>query len=224
MLVPRLIESINRRWPGIPFTIKEAVSARLEEQLISNKIDIAILQDPPALDAISAEPVLCESLGLVVSPRSGLTQLQGPIQLRQLAELPLVLPDPMHWIRRKVESAGFQRGIRLQAVLQADSVALATEAVRKGIGCAVLPYMTVHHEVLRGAFSFIPIVKPNLVVVHAVAWNHGQHASHAERFRGRNARRHGRPRYRTAMDRCQVDPRHRTTHGGRMSELPPNTM
>jgi LysR family transcriptional regulator, nitrogen assimilation regulatory protein len=182
IIISSLMERSAARRPGPSFAVVEAVSAKLEELLLSRRLDMAVLQDPPALESIRTEPILSDPLGLVVSARSALAQLTGPVHLRQLAELPLLLPDPMHSVHRKLESAGFQRGIRLKTLMHVDSPSVAKEMVRKDLGYAVLPSIAMQDELARGEMVFIPIDKPNLSVVHAFAYRDDATASHVMEF------------------------------------------
>jgi LysR family nitrogen assimilation transcriptional regulator len=169
LLVPRLLEECQERWPHVTLVIREGVSASLEEWLLDRRVDIAVLQDPPVLDELTIEPVVTERLGLVSGMRT--IRLEGTEQVwvRQLAELKLILPHPRHWIRRLVDSAAFRRGIVLDRVEQVDGIALIKEMVRGGSCHTVLPFAAVHHEVARETLTFLPIDHAPLVTIHAVA-------------------------------------------------------
>lgn len=170
LLVPPLIEQCEARWSGLTLSIREADSASLEEWVMAGRVDVAILQDPPALDGLQIEPVLSERIGLVVGLRSPLADGTGPVRSRDLVGVPLILPDPRHWVRRRVENAWFRRGLALDRVQQVDSVALTKEMVRNGLGCTVLPQVAVQEEIARGSLVFRPIDQMPLFAVHAIAW------------------------------------------------------
>jgi LysR family nitrogen assimilation transcriptional regulator len=169
LLVPRLLEACEARVPHIKVTLEVGVSASLEEWILDRRVDIAVLQDPPALDELDLEPIMTERLGLVSDVRD--TSLDGTemIRFRHLAGLKLVLPHPRHWMRRLIEDAAFRRGIVLREVLQADDVSLIKEMVRHGLGHAILPYSAVRAEAARGSLSYRPIEQEPLATVHAIA-------------------------------------------------------
>jgi LysR family transcriptional regulator, nitrogen assimilation regulatory protein len=169
LLVPRLLEACRQRWPHVTLAIREGTSASLEEWVLDRRVDIALLQDPPALEDLTIEPVVTERLGLVSGVRT--IRLEGidSVRVRQLGELQLILPHPRHWIRRLVDSAAFRRGVVLHQVQQVDGVALTKEMVRDGAGHTVLPFVAVHDEVARGTLSFLPIDHDPLLTVHAIA-------------------------------------------------------
>jgi LysR family nitrogen assimilation transcriptional regulator len=168
ILVPRLLETCEARLPGVHLAIQSGVSASLEEWILDRRVDIAVLQDPPALDEIDAEPVLTERLGLVSGARD--TSLDGTnfVRFRQLAGMKLILQPPRHWIRRMVEAAAFRRGVRLRDITQADDASLIKEMVRYGRGHAILPFSVVRDESARGSLSFRPIEHESLLAVHAI--------------------------------------------------------
>ena len=153
--------------------IREGTSASLEEWVLDRRVDIAVLQDPPALDELMIEPVVTERLGLVSGVRTIRLEGTDSVRVRQLGELKLILPHPRHWIRRLVDSAAFRRGIVLDQVQQVDGVALTKEMVRDGAGHTVLPFVAVRDEVARGTLSFLPIDHDPLLTVHAIASRSG---------------------------------------------------
>jgi LysR family transcriptional regulator, nitrogen assimilation regulatory protein len=173
LLAPQLLEECHERWPHLTLAIQEGVSASLEEWVLDRRVDVAVLQDPPALDELTIEPVVSERLGLVSGMRTIRLEGTDSVWVRQLAELKLILPHPRHWIRRSVETAAFRRGIVLNQVEQVNGVALIKEMVRDGSRHTVLPFAAVRDEVARGTLSFLPIDHAPLLTVHAIASRSG---------------------------------------------------
>jgi LysR family nitrogen assimilation transcriptional regulator len=173
LLVPRLLEECRSRWPNVTLAVREGTSASLEEWVLDRRVDLAVLQDPPALDELDVDPVVTERLGLVSGVRTIRLDGTGAVRVRQLGELELILPHPRHWIRRLVDTAAFRRGIVLNKVQQVDGVALTKEMVRDGVGHTVLPYVAVRDEVARGTLSFLPIDHDPLLTIHAIACRSG---------------------------------------------------
>jgi LysR family transcriptional regulator, nitrogen assimilation regulatory protein len=169
LLVPRLLEACRERWPHVTLAIREGTSASLEEWVLDRRVDVAVLQDPPALDDLLIEPVVTERLGLVSGVRTIRLEGTESIRVRQLGSLQLILPHPRHWIRRLVDTAAFRRGIVLNRVQQVDGVALIKEMVRDGAGHTILPFVAVRDEVARGTLAFLPIDHDPLLTVHAIA-------------------------------------------------------
>jgi LysR family transcriptional regulator, nitrogen assimilation regulatory protein len=169
-LVPPLIAAFHEKCPHVTLDVREAASGLLEAWLLNGRVDIALVQDPPELDELRFEPLLSENLGLVAAPRSRLADSDAPVRLRELADHKLILPRAQHWIARRLASAAFQRGVRIEPAFQVDSLALIKEMVRSLLGCTVLPCMAVRDELARGTLVFRPIEQPTLCATHAIGF------------------------------------------------------
>jgi LysR family nitrogen assimilation transcriptional regulator len=169
LVVAPLLAQMRSRWPGATLDLQDNSGSGVETRLLDRQVDLAVLQDPPELDELRVAPLLTERLGLVMSPAHPLAVRDLPLRLRDLADATLILPGPRHWVRRLLARAAFQRGLRLDAALQADSVAMTKDMVRNGLGCTILPGIAVRDEIARGALVFRPIAQPALLVTHAIA-------------------------------------------------------
>ncbi len=170
-LIAPLAQEFRARWPHVTLDIREGSGADLEEWLLHRRVDVAVLQDAPSHAELDITPILTESLGLVVSVRSPLADESRPLRLRELAGESLILPARQHWIRRRVEAAEHQYGVRLSPVLQVNSVPLSKTMVRNGLGCTILPYAAVQEEVSRGALVFRAIGYPPLFSTRSIAFH-----------------------------------------------------
>lgn len=170
-LLAPLATAFRARWPHVTLDVREGSSADMEQWLLHRHVDLAILPDAGSLPDIEITPVLTESLGLVAPVHSSLADSTRPLPLRELAGDSLILPGPQHWIRRRLEFAAQQSGVRLSPVLQVDSAALTKVMVRGGLGCTILPRSCVQDEVERGALAFRPIGQPPLSCTRAIAFH-----------------------------------------------------
>lgn len=171
LLAAPLMEQALRRWPGVTLDLQES-SSGIESRLLGGLVDIAVMADPPDLDGLRIEPLLTESLGLVAAPGAALAASSLPLRLRELGGVKLILPNPRHWLRRTLTRTAFQRGVRLDAVIQVDSVAMAKEMVRNGMGCTILPAVAVREEIARGSLVLRPLTQPVVSVTQAMVLRH----------------------------------------------------
>ncbi len=170
LLAAPLVRAFRARWPDVPLDIREGSGSELEEWVLHRRVDIAVVQDPPVLPELEVSPILTESLGLVAPVHSRTAEDAGPLRLRDLIGESLILAGPQHWIRRRLDSAAQQYGIRLVPAMQVSSVASTKVMVRNGIGCTILPLTAVQDEVTRGALAFRPISHPPLTSTCALAF------------------------------------------------------
>jgi LysR family transcriptional regulator, nitrogen assimilation regulatory protein len=170
LLAAPLARQFRARWPDVALDIREGNGSELEEWVLHHRVDITVIPDPPALPGLEVVPILTETLGLVAPVHFPMAKDQGSPRLRDLVAEPLILPGRQHWIRRRVDSAAQQHGIRLDPVLQVNSVASTKSMVRNGLGCTILPLSAVQDEVTRGALAFRPISHPSLSSVCGLAF------------------------------------------------------
>ena len=176
-LVPHLLRICGERWPGLTLTVREGSSAVLEEWVLERRVDMALLQDPPTLPELDVESVASERLGLVTGVRAAGDGGREPVGIRSLIDRQMILPGQRHWIRRLVEAAAFRRGVALDRVRQVDGVLLTKEMVRNGLGATVLPFAAVQDDVARGALTYRPFERDDLLTVHAICCHGGAEAS-----------------------------------------------
>jgi LysR family nitrogen assimilation transcriptional regulator len=164
LLVPPFVERFQKAWPHTTLHMREGVSSSLQEWLVERRIDIAILHNPPHLEALEILPLLNERMFVIGPPESYIKDNRHPATfgIRHLGDLPLILPNMAHANRRLVEHAALEHGLRLRIKIEADSVAFAKALVEKGLGYTILTYAAVEEELERGKLTAYPIVRPTL--------------------------------------------------------------
>lgn len=177
-IVTRIVAQFRTHWPKVKLSIHEEPSSVLEERLIDQALDIAVIQDPPSLDALLIEPISTDPIGLIASVSTPIGNDHSPLRLHDLVRLPIILPQVKDNIRRRLEKACFQHGLRLSPLLETDSPQLMLAMVRGGHAFAVLPRLMVQEEIGRGSLVFRNIVQkmggpvqPVMNTIHAVATN-----------------------------------------------------
>lgn len=164
LLIPPFVEQFQKAWPKVALHMREGVTSSLQEWLLEKRIDIAILHNPPHLEALNISPILTERM-LVVGPPVHQTKTRKPpatFRIRDLADLPLILPSMAHNNRRLVEQAALEHGVRLRIKTEVDSVSFAKAMVEQGLGYTILTYAAVQDELARKQLSAYPIVRPTL--------------------------------------------------------------
>ncbi len=160
MLTVPLTRTFRARLPEATLSISEGLSSSMQEALINGRLDIALLYNAAASPDIDTIPLLEEDLFLVQPRRKGAES--GPIALRELAEVPLVIPCRNNAMRVLVEAELAAQGCRPQIALEIDSIPAILDLVADGAGSAVLSKNAVTSLGKPGAFVTRPIVEPNL--------------------------------------------------------------
>lgn len=158
---PRILRRLQQDVPNLRLRIAESDSARLAADLARGLVDIALLVGIFPAEKVFHSEVMSERLHLVSRPGSPVTKQKG-VTFTELAELPLILPGTHAGLRTKLAKVELISGANLDVALEIDSSDLAKEAVRAGLGYAILPAVAFKREEARGELVGIPIVEPEI--------------------------------------------------------------
>jgi DNA-binding transcriptional LysR family regulator len=161
ILGARLVRRLQADLPNLSLKVVEADSASLAADLARGLVDIAVLVAIVPAEKIFHFEVVREPL-LLVSPAGSPVAARDSVAFGDLRGLPLILPGMQAGLRTRLEKACLSTDIELNVVLEIDSVELTRQAVRQGLGHAVLPPAAIRAEAgLVGA----AIVDPRLDLV-----------------------------------------------------------
>jgi LysR family nitrogen assimilation transcriptional regulator len=164
MLTVPLTRAFRQQMPDATISISEGLSVAMQDSLVNGRLDIAVLYNAQSSAEIETLPLQDEDLLLVQmrTPGPSAEPTPGPIALREVARLPLVIPSRPNAIRMQVESEMANIGCRPNIALEIDGVSAILDLVEDGAGCAVLSRNAVANSVRPSAFSVRAIHEPVL--------------------------------------------------------------
>lgn len=171
LIIPPVVGEFRKRFPHVSLHIREGISSLLQEWVPERRVDVAVLYNPPPLESIDVSPLLHERMALVGPPLAGQGRPRAPLKecrIRDLGDLPLIMPSMPHNNRRVLEQAAIQHGVQVRIVLEVDSVALTKAMVKRGYGYTILTYSSVHDEVMRGELQARFIERPPLIATLSI--------------------------------------------------------
>jgi LysR family nitrogen assimilation transcriptional regulator len=160
-----LIIAARKKYPKIKLRIAEAMSGFIMEWIRENRIDVAVLYIPVEDRVLTSYPVLTEELCVLgpVNPMDGVKPpAEGPLNLKQIAQLPLILPSLTHGLRELLEREATGNNLTLNTVIDVDSYGNIKELVEQGMGYSILPFNSIAREVDQGRLRTWQIGKPQL--------------------------------------------------------------
>jgi LysR family transcriptional regulator, nitrogen assimilation regulatory protein len=163
MAVP-LIREFRARMPDATLSITEGLSVAMHESLADGRLDIALLYNAVPSPDVELTPLLEERLFLVQrhAGKSLPPARPRPVALRDVAEIPLVIPSRPNAIRMLVETEMGALGCRPSVALEIDGVAAILDLVEDGAGSAILSRNAVQTSARPQAFAMRPIGAPSL--------------------------------------------------------------
>ncbi|WP_347554138.1 LysR substrate-binding domain-containing protein [Robbsia sp. KACC 23696] len=178
-----IVGTFRERWPEVALHVREGLSSSLQEWLLDRRVDLAIVYNQPPLEAFDVVPLCSEPMVVVGPPRGQDPGLYAEVdddttlRIRDLAELPLIVPGFPHANRRVLEQAAVQHGIHLRVEMEVDSVGLTKALVRSGLGYSILTFTAIADEVARGELRALAIERPAIRSTIALATLREQRAS-----------------------------------------------
>lgn len=164
VLTVPLTRAFRQHLPQASLSISEGLSIALQESLVNGRLDIAVLYNAKLSAETEVFPLLEEDLLLVQARPPGLQEDPGPgpISLRAVSLLPLIIPSRPNAIRMHVEAEMANIGCSPLIALEIDGVPAILDLVEDGAGCALLSRNAVANSVRPSAFSVRTISEPAL--------------------------------------------------------------
>lgn len=143
VITPILVDRFRQALPGATISIAEGLSVALKDMLLAGKVDMALLYEPEASDALEHESLYREPL--VLTAADGLDQsLPETVSVAELAQFPLAVPSPPNTIRTLLDRACKAHQVRLHIVAEVDAVRSMQELSAKTGLYTVLPLSAIH--------------------------------------------------------------------------------
>ncbi|WP_066771126.1 LysR family transcriptional regulator [Sphingobium sp. CCH11-B1] len=158
MSVP-LAERVRSDHPGLSLCLSSAFSGHLLDWLKREEIDCCVSYDPEAKGAVRTRPILVETLMLVGDASSDLSE-KRPVSFAEIATRTMVLPSPMHGLRRIVDDCASRAGITITPALEADSFGAMIDLVRAGFGMTILPLAPIYQRIRAGELRVTRLMDP----------------------------------------------------------------
>ncbi len=161
-LVLPLLREVQRRFPDIVLYLNQHFGGVLSEAIMTGRMDMAYIYDSGPRRGVELLPLLTEQL-FVVGPSDGDLgdPATGTVMLADLQEVPLLVPPPVHSLRQAIDTAFHRIPAQPAVAAELDSIVLMMQAVREGLGVAVVPG-SVRHYFDLGNLTMRRIVDPEL--------------------------------------------------------------
>jgi LysR family nitrogen assimilation transcriptional regulator len=171
VLAVPLTRAFRETMPEAKLSISEALSAGLQEGITTGRLDIAVLYNAQPSRELDVAPLIEEDLLLVRVRPAGLQEdpPPGPVDLAEVAKMPLVIPSRPNAIRMHVESALAAIGCRPNVALEIDGVTAILDLVLDGAGCAILSRNALLNSPRPSAYTAQQIGTPPLRIALSLA-------------------------------------------------------
>ncbi|SDE87422.1 LysR family transcriptional regulator [Rhodospira trueperi] len=158
VLATHLIERALDSFPEVKLRIVSGFSGHVQDWLLRGRIDLGVAYEGQKSPLVKMQPIILEQLFLIQSPDVASVADGTPVPVDVALAQPLVLPNPEHGLRGRVEMLAAQEKADLNVVLEIDMLPSMLAFVERGLGSTVLPLVSVAGRVRAGRLIARPIV------------------------------------------------------------------
>lgn len=166
-LLPDVIKTLTRRYPGLDPRPREAVTQRLIEDLQEARLDTAIVALPVSEATLEEVPLFDEEFVLVRPPEDA----DKPVPSSEmLHEMRLLLLEEGHCFREQALSFCNITGAPPRELMEGSSLTTLVQMVGVGIGITLLPQMAVPTETRSADVSVFRLAEPRPFRTIGMVW------------------------------------------------------
>ena len=143
---------MRAKWPSVRVIAVEAVTRKVEKELVEGRLDVGIGFSPARAPEIEAEPLVEGRLALIVPKKHAAARVTA----RSLNGEPLALLAPGMRVRGMVDAFLASTRATPRVVFEANAVATLLAAVRAGIAPTILPASTAEEGLVAVPLSPSP--------------------------------------------------------------------
>ena len=206
-----LTQAFRNRLPHAHLTLTEGFSLLMHEGLRLGNLDLVVLYNPESSPEIEQQTLHAEEL-VLISPRGTTTptkasprartarpartgkaaattgtegnaaQWRQPIALRDVADLPLIIPSRPNAFRMLIEDEVMSLGRSIKVALEVDGLNAILSLVHEGMGHAVLPRYTLANFGDASPFVLRAIRSPRILSELKLVWSARRPATQTQRL------------------------------------------
>ncbi|MCP1167814.1 LysR family transcriptional regulator [Limimaricola litoreus] len=159
ILATHMIERTMACYPQVKLRIVSGFSGHVQDWLLRGKIDLGVAYEGQKSPLVRTQPMIIEQLFLIQTAQAAHGQDGVPIPFSEALAQPLILPNPEHGLRGRIEAISRDEQIDLDVVLEIDILPTMLAFVERGLGSTILPLVSVINQVRDGRLIARPIVR-----------------------------------------------------------------
>ena len=147
--LPSYVKAFYHRYPSTEVQVIVAPSEKLEQDLMENRLDFALIEGTPHNPVMYSEEYMEDRLSIIASPKEGFQQGQH-LTLQEFKKQRFLLREAGSGTREIFERETRKAGFTVMPIWEAMSTTALVNAVVNGLGIAVLPHRMIQGPLERG--------------------------------------------------------------------------
>ncbi len=174
LLLPGCIARTRTQCPLVSLKLVEGFSPQLLDALLTGRLDVAVMTNPPQSPALTLTPLISEPLVVIAPP--GARGIAQSVSLAELSRTPFVITVGMRAIIDE-QLRNFGAALRVEAEI--DSIEAIRRLLVSGLSWSLMPVSAFHAEMQRGDLAGYPVEGANLHRILVLARPKGEPRSAA---------------------------------------------
>lgn len=135
-LAARLVIGFREEFPRATIRIVEGPTAAITDWILLGRVDLGLLNNPPATPQLHCQPVYAEDLHLVGARGRPFTP--RAVRLRDLHRFALIIPARPHPVRNLIDEVCDRRQVTLTIAQEIDTIEAILQLIQLGFGYGIL--------------------------------------------------------------------------------------
>lgn len=152
-LLKNALPSFRAAYPQITFSLRSGSTEAVVQDIHNDLAHLGFVFNASADRSCKILATTRQPLVLLTNPTSEWATISEPVSIQQLANLPMAMLMPGSGIGTMVRDVEMIYGLRLNVVMEANSLASIRNFVREGLGVTVLPAFVVAREIADGTIA-----------------------------------------------------------------------
>jgi DNA-binding transcriptional LysR family regulator len=178
--LPPYLTEFLRNYPAVNVHLEYLRSNKIYEDLIEGKVDLGVVAYPAKRSQIVSVPFRHDELVLCVPPDNPLAK-NSKVNVGQLQGQKFVGYERDIPTRKASDRILRDYGVKPTYALEFDNIETIKRAVEIGLGCAIVPRMTIENEVTRGTLKMLEFQEGTFLRPLAIIYKRGRELSPAVR-------------------------------------------
>ena len=159
--LPDIIASFVTKHPRVRVHLRNDGPSNTLNPVLAGEVDLGIGFNIAATPGIRTLANFDIPIGAVLPPGHRLAQEEGPIDLVEVAQEPLVLAQPGTSLRNIINLALSPLSVPVEPVVESNASDMLKKLVKSGVGLTLLNPLDVLPECRRGELVFRPLANPH---------------------------------------------------------------
>ncbi len=153
LVAPLLVRRVRDQYPKVLLSLSEGLGTVISDGVLSGQFDLGLFHADREVPSLAITHLLDEPMFLI-GPEDGAGGDREVIDLGELPNFPLLLPEAPNPMRRMIDGLTADRGLALDIRETVNSTAMIKAMVAAGLGYTIQSYSFFHEETPQGSPRF----------------------------------------------------------------------